>query len=73
MTTLQMFENNNLVPLQISLLLVMHPQFLQKAKNLAILEYLFYMPSGLYPGFYRLFKFPVIIHITDRETEAQGI
>lgn len=41
MTTLWVFEHNNLVPLQTSLLLVMHPQFRQKLKNLAILEYLF--------------------------------
>lgn len=39
MTTLQIFENNNLVPLQTSLL-VTQPEFLQNGENLAILDYL---------------------------------
>lgn len=56
MTTLQGFENNNLVPFQSSLFLVIPPRSLQKAKNLAILGYVC-MPSGLYPGFYIIFKF----------------
>ena len=50
MTALQVLENNNLVPLQTSLLLVTRPQFLQNGKNRAILEYLLYVPSALDRG-----------------------
>lgn len=74
MTTLQIFENNNLVPLQTSLLLVTQPEFLQNGENLAILDYLLNTyANALFPGFYIISKFPVIIHITDRDSDTQGI
>lgn len=72
MTALQMQEKNSLVPLQNSLLFVTHPQCLQKGKHPAILDYLFVCQVLQIEGVI-IFRFPVIIHIADRETEAQGI
>lgn len=71
MTTLQVLENNNLVPLQTSLLLATRPQFLQNGKNRAIPDYLLYMPSASDRGCDHL-QIPCIC-IADRETAAQGI
>lgn len=68
-----MLENNNLVPLLTFLLLVTRLQFLQKGENLAIPEYLVRMPTALYMGFYITPKFPVVIHITNREIESWNL